>query len=623
MAESRSSGERSTVVETPLLRRGAPLPSPPNFQGGVVGDTNVQWPARNLHRFFLLDIVHQWLFMVEHGIKQPAMTLSPSVLVSTMLMCCYAVGKETLDASVEDVQRATLLKKRGIEIIAQLDTGLASILRNLRAFQGRDFLRLSHSIWIPGELPFENDYAIKVARSIGAQVFLARDISSTSLRTWAQGQLQEHELKCSFPDVSPSEVTILSLFRVSATWSMPFEQRHTESHTLVEDSRVRQLDLMVQRGEYAYHEGASYRVISLPTDGPLECLFILPTFSLADLLSSLSQDYKLLFSPLTGSKRLVLKLPRFRVTEGDDICGVLAHALIFRRLLGYSAQYTGMSKARTYIRHIIHKVFLHVTEDGINAVSTTPPGAQSQQLQVQPSEEVLEFSKSFVFMVRDRMGCDVLLATVVNGSDPLSNSAQADTPRAATPPLRPVPNARAKQHANEMQPATQDAANSKDVLPTLPDGFRLNQLPLTPRPAQILPTRHYLPPLTPKSARSMGHHSIASPRSPAPAPGTAHVSQNGTPRNSTRHAPLTSPRSEPQPGELLQRLVRDMENVSIRALSPEEVGQRAKVSAHSDLEGHPQKVLCVLLRVWCIFACESVVVIVCCYEHASLSVCPT
>ena len=599
MAASRSSGERPTVVETPLLRRAAPSPSPPNFQGGVVRDRDVQWPARNLHRFFLLDILHQWLFMVEHRIKEPAMTLSPSVLISTMLMCCHAVGKETLEASVEDVQRATLLKMQGMEIIAQLEAGFASILRNLRAFQGRDFLRLSHSIWIPGELPFENDYAIKVARSIGAQVFLARDISSTALRTWAQGQLQERELKCSFPDVSPSEVTILSLFRVSATWSMPFEQRHTESHTLVEDSRVRQLDLMVQRGEYAYHEGASYRVISLPTDGPLECLFILPTLSLADLLSSLAQDYKLLFSPLSGSKRkLVLKIPRFRVDEGDDICAVLAHALIFRRLLDFSAQYTGMTKARTYIRHIIHKVFVHVTEDGINAVSTTPPGAQSQQLQVQPSEEVLEFSKSFVFMVRDRMGCDVLLATVVNGSDPLSNSAQVDTPRAATPPLRPVPNARAK-HASEMQPATQDAANSKDMLPPLPDGFRLNQRLLTPRQAQSLSlhNRHSAPPLTPKSARSMGHHRIASPRSPAPAPSTAHVSQNGTPRNSTRHAPLTSPRSEPQPGELLQRLVRDMENVSIRTVSPEEVGQRGKVSAHSDLQGHSQQVLCVL-HVW-------------------------
>lgn len=347
--------------------------------------------------------------MVENRIKDPAMTLSPSVLVATMLMCCHAVGRETLEASVEDVKRATLYHGRGTEIIAELETGFASILHKLRAFQSRDFLRLSHSIWIPGELPFENEYAIKVARSLGAQVFRARDISSTALRSWAQGQLHEDELKCSFPDVSPSEITLLSLFRMSAAWSTPFEREHTESHTLVEDSRVRRLELMVQRGEYAYHEGAAYKVVSLPTDGPLECLFILPTVSLSDLLKALAEDYKLLFSPLSGSRRkLVLKIPRFRVDEGDDICAVLAHALIFRRLLDFTVQYPGLTKARTYIRHIIHKVFLHVTEDGINASSATPAGAPSEARRVhqQPSDEVVEFSKSCVFMVRDRIGCD-------------------------------------------------------------------------------------------------------------------------------------------------------------------------------------------------------------------------
>ena len=33
-------------------------------------------------------------------------------------------------------------------------------------------------------------YAINVPQSVGAQVFRARDISGSALRTWAQGQLQ-------------------------------------------------------------------------------------------------------------------------------------------------------------------------------------------------------------------------------------------------------------------------------------------------------------------------------------------------------------------------------------------------------------------------------------------------
>ena len=84
------------------------------------------------------------------------MTLSPSLLVCTMLMACHAVGKDTLEAAADDVQRATLLVSRGDDMLCQLQTGYTKFLRNLRLNQHRDFFRISHSIWIPGHLPFEN-----------------------------------------------------------------------------------------------------------------------------------------------------------------------------------------------------------------------------------------------------------------------------------------------------------------------------------------------------------------------------------------------------------------------------------------------------------------------------------
>ena len=136
----------------------------------------------------------------------------------------------------------------------------------------------------------------------------------------------------------------------------------------------------------------------------------------------MAEDYKLLFNPISAQKReLVVKMPMFRLEEGNDVCEVLEHTLIFRKLLNISAQYTKLTRARTYIRHIIHKIFLSINEDGINVGNTENPKIR-QTLKVEPDEEVMDFSKSFVFIVREREGCEVLLASVVDGSNPPSYS---------------------------------------------------------------------------------------------------------------------------------------------------------------------------------------------------------
>jgi serine protease inhibitor len=381
--------------------------------------------ARNLNRFFMLDVLRQWTFMIENRIREPAMTLSPWVLMSTMLMCCHAVGAETLDSTLEDIERASHVDGRySRELINDLQAGYRAILRKIRSEQRQDFLQISHSIWIPSELPFENQYAVNVAQSVGAQIFRAHDMSSTALHSWVQNQVQEYELQCDFPNVSSSKVVMLSLLRLSTTWTHPFDGKYTEKHTIfcpdVSMDSVQRLDLMVQRNTFPYHENAHFKAVSLSTNSTLECLCILPTGSLHSLLKSLSEDNGFLFKPMKGEKRkLVVKMPSFRIAEGDDISEVLEHTFIFRRLLDIQAHYSRMTKAKTSIRHIIHKNLLSITEEGINTRGTQQC-VRSEILKPEPNEQILEFAKSFVFLVRDRERCDIVLATVVHGTYPLS-----------------------------------------------------------------------------------------------------------------------------------------------------------------------------------------------------------
>jgi len=426
--------------------------------------------ARNLNRFFMLDVLRQWTFMIENRIKEPAMTLSPWVLMSTMLMCCHAVGAETLDNALEDIQRAAHVDGRySRELINDLQAGYRAILRKIRSEQRQDFLQISHSVWIPSELPFENQYAVNVAQSVGAQIFRAHDMSSTALHSWVQNQVQEYELQCDFPSVSSSNVVMLSLLRLSTTWTHPFDRKYTEKHTIFcPDVRhgcgasmdsVQRLDLMVQRNTFPYHENAHFKAVSLSTNSTLECLCILPTGSLHSLLKSLSEDNGFLFKPMKGEKRkLVVKMPSFRIAEGDDISEVLEHTFIFRRLLDIQAHYSRMTKAKTSIRHIIHKNLLSITEEGINTRGTQL-SVRSEILKAEPNEQILEFSKSFVFLVRDRERCDIVLATVVHGTYPLS-------PRQAN--LRPTtPSAGAlSPRQTNLRPTTYPAAADHLFAPT-------------------------------------------------------------------------------------------------------------------------------------------------------------
>jgi len=157
----------------------------------------------------------------------------------------------------------------------------------------------------------------------------------------------------------------------------------------------------------------------------------------------MAEDYNLLFKPLQGPmKKLMLKMPLFRVDEGDDICEIMENTLVFRRLLDVTSTYSKMSQVRTHIRHIIHKVFVSVNEEGINA-ETPPTPAKKESLDADENEAVLEFTRDFIFMVRERTGSEILLSSVINGANPLGNGRAA----AQRPPARPSTPPRLKRQA--------------------------------------------------------------------------------------------------------------------------------------------------------------------------------
>ena len=78
---------------TPRLRSGPGGPAPLRAEeAGDDSDRSEQWPARNLHRFFLLDIIHQVAPVCGARRARATVALPPGPPANLPAHCCTPVN---------------------------------------------------------------------------------------------------------------------------------------------------------------------------------------------------------------------------------------------------------------------------------------------------------------------------------------------------------------------------------------------------------------------------------------------------------------------------------------------------------------------------------------------------
>jgi serine protease inhibitor len=183
--------------------------------------------------------------------------------------------------------------------------------------------------------------------------------------------------------------------------------------------------LMHRTGGYQYYDGGTFQELELPYQGDgLAMVVLLPKET--DGLGALEQQFTAASAQEWVEKlepvgKVILTLPRFRMTQEFELSGTLA-AMGMPRAFSPSADFSGMTgKPEFSISAAIHKAFVDVNEEGTEAAAATAIGMVAAAMRApmqEPPPVVFRADHPFLFMIRDaKTGGILFLGRVVDPRD--------------------------------------------------------------------------------------------------------------------------------------------------------------------------------------------------------------
>lgn len=164
-----------------------------------------------------------------------------------------------------------------------------------------------------------------------------------------------------------------------------------------------------------YAAGEGWRVVTLPADGDIEGVVLLPDGDLPAAEAALDAGaLARLLDARTAARRVRLSLPKFRVRARAPLTEALA-ALGVRTLFGPHADLGGISPERLAVSDVLHEAVLTVDEVGLEGAAATAVVVRAMALHRDLDEPVeVRVDRPFLFLVRHRAtGAIYFVARVV------------------------------------------------------------------------------------------------------------------------------------------------------------------------------------------------------------------
>lgn len=202
-------------------------------------------------------------------------------------------------------------------------------------------------------------------------------------------------------------------------WTSEFDKdATTEEPFTVAPGKTVPVDMMKQRGKFAYGEGDAFQALELPYKGDdLSMLVILPKKpdGLAEVEGRFSVD---LLRGLKGlpEREVVVNLPKFTMTQSLDLADALL-AMGMKRVWSDAADLSGMSGQKDLkLSAVVHKAFIEVDEKGTEAAAAT---AALMAIKSMPAPAVVfRADHPFLFAIRHKAsGCVLFLGRLANPAE--------------------------------------------------------------------------------------------------------------------------------------------------------------------------------------------------------------
>ena len=311
---------------------------------------------------------------------------------------------------------------------AQLHPAMGALLNSLNAAHPGYRLHVADALWAEKNFNFSDAFLKQTSTDYGAsfnRVDFAHspDAARQTINQWVE-QKTEDKIKDLLPARSVTSATRLVLTNAiyfKGDWATQFDKAQTrdEDFHLAAGQAVRAPSMHISE-KLGYFNGGTYQLVSIPyKTGELSMVVLLPNDNagLPALEQSLtSAKLQQALNQLRGGAKVILTLPRFKMTQRfqlEDTLSAMGMAAAFK---GGSADFSGMTGKRDFwISAAIHKAFIDVNEEGTEAAAATGIGMRSMAVARVEPPVVFRADHPFVFLLRDnRSGAILFMGRVTD-----------------------------------------------------------------------------------------------------------------------------------------------------------------------------------------------------------------
>ena len=303
----------------------------------------------------------------------------------------------------------------------RLHPAMAALLSGLNSEHPGYQLRVADALWAEKDLRFLDDFLKLTASDYGAgfnrvDFKTAPEAVRGTINQWVE-QKTEEKIKDLLPAGSINAATRLVLTNAiyfKGDWQSPFKKAATADEDFhLSAAQTVKTSLMHLTSRFNYFNGGTFQALDIPyKSGELSMVVLLPNDveGLAALEKSLTADaLKQWAGQLRGGSRVILTLPKFKMTESFQLSKTLSELGMGEAFQKNAADFSAMTGKRDlWISAAIHKAYIDVDEEGTEAAAATGIVMRPSAVARLQPPIVFRADHPFLFLIRDNKSGGVL-----------------------------------------------------------------------------------------------------------------------------------------------------------------------------------------------------------------------
>jgi serpin B len=340
--------------------------------------------------------------------------------ISTAFAMAYAGARGTTAAQMAATLHFTLPPDK-------LHPAMGALLAGLNGPHAGYQLRVADALWAEKDFTFLDDFLKLTSSDYGAGFNRvdfkgAPEAAQATINQWVE-EKTEDKIKNLLPAGSITPATRLVLTNAiyfKGDWQSQFDKTLTKDEDFHPSAtQTVKAPLMHLTTKLGYFNGGTFQAVDIPyKTGELSMIVLLPNDAggLPALEQSLTADSaKQWLSQLRPDSKIVLTLPKFKMTQQFQLGGTLSAMGMTQAFERSTADFSGMTGKRDlWISAAIHKAYIDVNEEGTEAAAATAIVMRSMAMARPQPPIVFRADHPFLFLIRDNHSGAILFMGRIN-----------------------------------------------------------------------------------------------------------------------------------------------------------------------------------------------------------------